>query len=599
MAVESETTPLLPAQAQEEKPKSKWVEARILLMGFIMSLSMSFTQVPQSNKLTPSSMLYAFRLMTCEEFYKTHETPPPGHDRCAVHEIEAETARQVTLVGTSTTIVGVMNLLLTGYVIKTLGPRFSMIQQTFFPVLRLMCQNVGVMVGGMNGIIIIQTTQLICLFGGPAGYMLVLNTFISEIVTPAQRTAVFGKLQGIIMFGTALGYLLGGVSGDVFGIQAPWEVALCSMVFATLYAYLFLPYVAPPKREAEKAGAKKQGLSRFLGPARMLAPQRWRLADGRVMRHYGVPLLFAGIFTGVLATGYIPTLIQMFSTIKFEFGTKENGVLMSYYCVIRGTFLTFAFPHIIDHGRAWFATSTLFNPNATPTAVQPPPGTTTTLLKPPAPTPRTRRVSAAEDMEAAISLGLEGGTPASGDPSAVVADAHPTTPISTGQTASAFDLFFLKWSLVADGILTGLATFCGASWHVFAVATLLPLASGSASAAKSVMIEMCPAGQKADALGAISLVEMVASLSTLSVFGLVFSELAAVGRPNLVFVCNAAVAVAAAVMLIGCRFPPEGSERVVEEDGDDGDDESDAGSEGSGSGVAVERVEERVPAGGK
>ncbi|KKY15404.1 putative major facilitator superfamily transporter [Diplodia seriata] len=604
MAVESETTPLLPAQAQQEKPKSKWVEARILLMGFIMSLSMSFTQVP---------MLYAFRLMTCEEFYKTHETPPPGHDRCAVHEIEAETARQVTLVGTSTTIVGVMNLLLTGYVIKKLGPRFSMIQQTFFPVLRLMCQNVGVMVGGMNGIIIIQTTQLICLFGGPAGYMLVLNTFVSEIVTPAQRTAVFGKLQGIIMFGTALGYLLGGVSGDVFGIQAPWEVALCSMVFATLYAYLFLPYVAPPKQEEEKAGGKKQGLSRFLGPARMLAPQRWRLADGRVVRHYGVPLLFAGIFTGVLATGYIPTLIQMFSTIKFEFGTKENGVLMSYYCVIRGTFLTFAFPHIIDHGRAWFATSTLFNPNAaTPAAaaVQPPPGpTTTTLLKPPTPTPtpRTRRVSAAEDMEAAISLGLEGNSPASGDPSAVVSDAHAstlTTTSTTNPTNSAFDLFFLKWSLVADGVLTGLATFCGASWHVFAVATLLPLASGSASAAKSVMIEMCPASQKADALGAISLVEMVASLSTLSIFGVVFSELAAAGRPQLVFVCNAAVAVAAAVMLVGCRFPPEGSERVGEEDGGDGgdgDEGSDGGSEGSGSlgGVLVKRVEERVPAGGK
>lgn len=51
-------------------------------------------------------MLYAFRLMTCEEYYKTHALPPPGGDRCAVHEIEAETARQVTLVGTSTTIVG-------------------------------------------------------------------------------------------------------------------------------------------------------------------------------------------------------------------------------------------------------------------------------------------------------------------------------------------------------------------------------------------------------------------------------------------------------------------------------------------------------------
>lgn len=87
----------------------------------------------------------------------------------------------------------------------------------------------------------------------------------------------------------------------------------------------------------------------------------------------------------------------------------------------------------------------------------------------------------------------------------------------------------------------------------------------------------------------------------MSVFGLVFSELAEVGRPNLVFVCNAAVAVFAAIMLIGCRFPPQGSERV-HPDHDDDDAGSDAGSEGSSSssqGVVVERVQERVPAGGK
>lgn len=526
-------------------------------MGFIMSLSLSFTQVP---------MLYAFRLMTCEEYYKTHALPPPGGDRCAVHEIEAETARQVTLVGTSTTIVGVLNLLLTGWIIKKFGPRMAMAQQAFFPVVRLCAQNIGIMVGAKDGITIIQTTQLICLFGGPAGYMLVLNTFISEVVSPVDRTAVFGQLQGIIMFGVALGYLLGGLAGDIFGIQMPWEIALFSMVFATLYALLFLPYVPPPKR-SENERSEKKGLSRFLGPAKMLAPQKWRLPDGRVKKQFGVPLLFAGIFTGVLATGYIPTLIQMFSTIKFGFGTKENGVLMSYYCVVRGVFLTFAFPYIIDYGRKWWDDG-----SSPPAIASPPPG-----AKPLS--QRSRRVSAAEDVEAAVTLGLED----TGDAPAAALT------LPADEKNSAFDLFFLKWSLVADGCLTGLATFCSQSWEVFVVATLLPLASGSASAAKSVMIEMCPASQKADALSAISLVEMVAALSTLSVFGVVFSELAEVGRPNLVFVCNAAVAVFAAIMLIGCRFPPEGSKRVTGA-------ESEAGSEDSRD---VERVEESIPRNGK
>lgn len=165
---------------------------------------------------------------------------------------------------------------------------------------------------------------------------------------------------------------------------------------------------------------------------------------------------------------------------------------MSYYCVVRGVFLTFAFPYIIDYGRKWW------DDGSSPPAIAPPPPGAKPLSQ------RSRRVSAAEDVEAAVTLGLED----TGDAPAAALT------LPADEKNSAFDLFFLKWSLVADGCLTGLATFCSQSWEVFVVATLLPLASGSASAAKSVMIEMCPASQKADALSAISLVEMVAALST-------------------------------------------------------------------------------------
>lgn len=50
MAIETETTPLLqgnqPAQQDASKKQSSWVVARILMCGFIVSLSLSFTQVP-------------------------------------------------------------------------------------------------------------------------------------------------------------------------------------------------------------------------------------------------------------------------------------------------------------------------------------------------------------------------------------------------------------------------------------------------------------------------------------------------------------------------------------------------------------------------
>lgn len=92
-------------------------------------------------------------------------------------------------------------------------------------------------------------------------------------------------------------------------------------------------------------------------------------------------------------------------------------------------------------------------------------------------------------------------------------------PIVTANSGSAeenlaFDLQFLKWSLIVDCILTGSAAFARKGWHVYLAAFLLPLASGSSSAAKGVMMQMCSQSKRAEALSAITLVEMTATLST-------------------------------------------------------------------------------------
>lgn len=60
-------------------------------------------------------------------------------------------------------------------------------------------------VGGRAAITIMQTTQLITIVGGGAGYMLSANSYIAEVVAPTERTAAFGVLAGVSMFGTALG----------------------------------------------------------------------------------------------------------------------------------------------------------------------------------------------------------------------------------------------------------------------------------------------------------------------------------------------------------------------------------------------------------
>lgn len=57
----------------------------------------------------------------------------------------------------------------------------------------------------MLGVRVIQLTQLITILGGGAGYILCVNTFAAVLVSPEERTATFGRLQGLQAFGTALG----------------------------------------------------------------------------------------------------------------------------------------------------------------------------------------------------------------------------------------------------------------------------------------------------------------------------------------------------------------------------------------------------------
>lgn len=68
---------------------------------------------------------------------------------------------------------------------------------------------------------------------------------------------------------------------------------------------------------------------------------------------------------------------------------------------------------------------------------------------------------------------------------------------------------------------------------------MLPLASGSAPASKGVITEMCSASQRADSLQAMTLVENVAMLSTLGIFGSIFAMFSDIGKAYLTFYCNA------------------------------------------------------------
>jgi MFS family permease len=301
--------------------------------------------------LTRTSLVYVFRLMTCNAYYDTHPEPPSGTDRCSNHQIEADTAQAVALLGASTAFFGIANLFITGWTIKKLGIKSALLIQVFWPAVRLTIQNIGVMTGGANGIIIVQCSQIITIVGGPSGYLLSLNSYVTEISGYKERTGALGMLQGSAMFGTAIGFLAGGLLSDGFGIITPFRVALALFLTSCLYVFLFLPWIPPNKAEVIQTS---KGVRRLFGPFKIFGFQKWVLRDGRIQTQYGAPLLGLGVFLGVLATGYIPVLLQMYSTNTFGFGTTENGYLIFLYALLRGLFLMLAFPRIIAMGRSWF-----------------------------------------------------------------------------------------------------------------------------------------------------------------------------------------------------------------------------------------------------
>ncbi|KAI0880639.1 uncharacterized protein GGS22DRAFT_174411 [Annulohypoxylon maeteangense] len=493
---------------------------RILLAGFLMAFTLGITQVP---------IIYVFRLMECDIFYR--RSPPfegPG-DRCHNRQITAGTAQQVSILGMSTSFSGVFNLFICGYFIKIWGPRWAFVSQTALLGLRVSTQVLGVTIGGRSGEIIFQACQAIGIIGGPRGYQLVLNTAVSELVAPKDRTAVFGRLQGSIMLGTAFGFLLGGVLGDVYNIRRPFETAFFLYVGCTLYGALFLP-----NGKVHNQKQNGRGISAFFAPMKIIVPHKYRLESGKIIQNYSLIFLALGIFLGVFASGYAPILLQMYGTSEFNFGTTENGYLMFGNSAIRGIFLLLMFPKIISSGRIWF--------NGTPAHTE-------------------RRGS---EPEFHIPVNPE-------DFEAVEGGEVPQEPVQVPDpddedSGTGFDLFFVRWSLVVDSLVTFFAGFSTDGWQVYLAGFLLPFASGSAPAAKGVMTEMCPPDKRQDAISAITLVESTASLLTQGLFGMIFAAFTEAGTPSLTFFCNAGFAVFGFIVLFLAYLPPPNSKRVDDDD---------------------------------
>lgn len=88
----TEAIPLLPS----DKPRRSCFPPipRVFFTSFLLAMTFSFTQ---------TSLIYAFRIMTCDEYYKTHDEWAGTGDRCSIPRIEADSASQIAIMSTVTT----------------------------------------------------------------------------------------------------------------------------------------------------------------------------------------------------------------------------------------------------------------------------------------------------------------------------------------------------------------------------------------------------------------------------------------------------------------------------------------------------------------
>jgi hypothetical protein len=263
---------------------------------------------------------------------------------------------------------------------------------------------------------------------------------------------------------------------------------------------------------------------------------------------------------------------------------------MSTFALVRAMFLTFAFPHIIEYGRKWYAhkEEKMTGRRAPLKRGVSSYGTSNDLST----TDRGRNQAYSEDDRMSISSDPSTAS-SSSDESEV--DHHHAGYGKESDHQSAFDLVFLRWSCFFDAVLTAALSFSNKGWQMYigecwlcrlcgtkhpclleltnarriflvAAGGILPLASATAPAAKGVVMEMVTTSEKPEALSGLALIELLATVICQSVFGGLFTLFSEAKRPNLIFLTNGVTALVATAVLLFVRLPPS-PEEVDEEDG--------------------------------
>ena len=117
---------------------------------------------------------------------------------------------------------------------------------------------------------------------------------------------------------------------DYGGMLLPFQIAFLLLVFTTIFAALFLPYIDPTPvststtTQNEHQEKKKQS---FLTPLKIFIPKR-KMVDGKGKWDLNLFFLASGAFFSVLATGYVGMGLQLVATNVFEFKPGDSGLML-------------------------------------------------------------------------------------------------------------------------------------------------------------------------------------------------------------------------------------------------------------------------------
>ncbi|WVQ73766.1 hypothetical protein IAR50_003346 [Cryptococcus sp. DSM 104548] len=298
--------------------------------------------------LTDTTLLYAYKRMICDEYYKDHEWDHTGRHKCSVPDVAASYARSYSLSIGIMTVSAIVSVFATNSFITKYGPRKVFILQPVFLFLCILIQTYGLSVGGITGVHILQWSGLVYLFGSGAGLRIASNVLITRLVSEDERTGAFGVIDGMFKIGTALGYAFDGYLYDTYGLYAPFKTGLAMSIICIIVALLILPEVPETARASQETPSES-----FISPLKVFLPRKRHGSSGRRGGlDWNVTLLGLGIFFTMMVMGYFPRMLKMVGMDMFGMSAKTNGIMTSLNMLTEALFLTILFPRIIKWGRS-------------------------------------------------------------------------------------------------------------------------------------------------------------------------------------------------------------------------------------------------------